>query len=51
MPRSVPTVLRNLAGYEDATFEGLGAFEYTHRESKREITDYVNDLIRIIKSL
>lgn len=49
--RVIPTVIRNLAGYEDATFEGLGALEYTSREAKKEITAFTNDIIRIIKSL
>ena len=49
--RVIPTVVRNLAGYEDATFEGMGALEYTSREAKKEIMSFTNDLIRIIKSL
>lgn len=49
--RVIPTVLRNLAGYEDATFEGMGAFEYSSREARTEIIHFVNDLGRIIKQL
>ena len=49
--RVIPTVIRNLAGYEDATFEGKGVIEYSSREAKSEMITFVNDIIRIIKSL
>ena len=49
--RVITTVIRNLAGYEDATFEGRGVVEYTSREAKSEMISFVNDIIRIIKSL
>lgn len=49
--RVIPTVIRNLAGYEDATFEGRGVVEYSSREAKSEMITFVNDIIRIIKTL
>jgi len=46
--RVIPTVVRNLAGYEDATFEGKGALEYTSREARSEIVNFINDILEII---
>lgn len=49
--RVITTVIRNLAGYEDATFEGKGVVEYNAREARVEMIAFVNDIIRIIKTI
>jgi len=47
--RVIPTVIRNLAGYEDATFEGKGAYEYTSREARNEMVNFINNILAIVR--